>query len=582
MIDALYDAFNEKKDKMDFFKNFKLSHRFALLIGIFTLGFAVYGAWSFKTLNELKINGPVYQRIVQGKDLVADILPPPEYIIESYLVSLQIYGATEKSEQNTLIERLKALKADYDTRHEFWLKEGLENELAEIFLKQAHEPAVAFYATAFNQFVPAVQNQDKEAANAAMIRMRQAYETHRKVIDQVVQLTTKRGETDEAQAKDRIQTASWLLLVILGGSLAAGVGCATMIIRGVLSGLGGEPDYAAEITHQIARGDLTVKIEVKEKDQRSLLFDMKTMQEMLAKTVTNIKTAVDSVSVGSHQIAAGNHDLSSRTEEQASSLEQTASSMEELATTVKQNGDSARQASQLAISASEVATKGGAVVAQVVDTMGSINESARKIVDIIGVIDGIAFQTNILALNAAVEAARAGEEGKGFAVVAAEVRSLAQRSAGAAKEIKALISDSVEKVDVGAKLVDQAGATMNEVVSSVKRVTDIISEIAAASYEQNSGIEQIGQAISQMDQATQQNAALVEQAAAASESLQEQVENLVQLISIFKLDGVQAATAPSPAQLRSISQSKSSVALLAKKTSVKTIAVTPSKHRVAE
>jgi methyl-accepting chemotaxis protein len=232
-------------------------------------------------------------------------------------------------------------------------------------------------------------------------------------------------------------------------------------------------------------------------------------------------------------------DLSSRTEQQASSLEETAASMEELTSTVKQNADNARQANQLAVSASGVAVKGGHVVAQVVGTMSAINTSSKKIVDIIGVIDGIAFQTNILALNAAVEAARAGEQGRGFAVVAAEVRNLAQRSAAAAKEIKTLISDSVDKVEEGSKQVAEAGKTMDEIVGSVKRVTDIMAEITAASQEQTQGIEQINQAITQMDQVTQQNAALVEQAAAAAASLQEQASGLSQVVSVFKLDDSQ-------------------------------------------
>jgi methyl-accepting chemotaxis protein len=259
------------------------------------------------------------------------------------------------------------------------------------------------------------------------------------------------------------------------------------------------------------------------------------MSANLEKAVTKIREGTDSITSASGQIASGNADLSQRTEEQASSLEETASSMEELTSTVKQNADNARQANQLAAGASAVAVKGGEVVGQVVSTMSSINESSRKIVEIISVIDGIAFQTNILALNAAVEAARAGEQGRGFAVVASEVRSLAQRSAAAAKEIKGLITDSVSKVDDGTKLVGEAGKTMDEIVSSVKRVTDIMAEIAAASQEQSSGIEQVNQAVMQMDEVTQQNAALVEEAAAAAESMQEQAQSLTQAVSVFKL-----------------------------------------------
>jgi len=285
-----------------------------------------------------------------------------------------------------------------------------------------------------------------------------------------------------------------------------------------------------------------------------MLAAMKEMELQLSSIVRGIKSSSDTITGAASEIAAGNADLSSRTEQQASSLEETASSMEELTGTVKQNAENARQANQLAAGASSVAVKGGEVVSQVVSTMSSINESSRKIADIIGVIDGIAFQTNILALNAAVEAARAGEQGRGFAVVASEVRTLAQRSAAAAKEIKGLITDSVNKVGDGTRLVDQAGKTMQEIVESVKRVTDIMAEIAAASQEQTSGIEQVNQAIVQMDQATQQNAALVEQAAAAAESMQAQAQGLTKAVSIFKLSA--SATSPLPARGESKSEGK--------------------------
>jgi methyl-accepting chemotaxis protein len=299
---------------------------------------------------------------------------------------------------------------------------------------------------------------------------------------------------------------------------------------------------AVDLAKRVALGDLTAKVEARSKDETGeLMSALKDMNDALVRIVGEVRSGTETIATASAQIANGNLDLSSRTEQQASSLEETASSMEELTSTVKQNADNARQANTLAVSASEVASKGGDVVAQVVGTMGSINESAKKIVDIIGVIDGIAFQTNILALNAAVEAARAGEQGRGFAVVASEVRNLAQRSAAAAKEIKTLIGDSVEKVETGAKLVDQAGTTMEEIVESVKRVTDIISEISAASDEQRAGIEQVNQAISQMDQVTQQNASLVEEAAAAAEAMQDQSKTLAQVVSVFKLDGMQAA-----------------------------------------
>ncbi|HYD81153.1 MAG TPA: methyl-accepting chemotaxis protein [Paucimonas sp.] len=309
-----------------------------------------------------------------------------------------------------------------------------------------------------------------------------------------------------------------------------------------------EAVHAADV---IASGDLTITLEKKSDDEIGRLFGaFDSMQTKLVDTVRQINEGAGTIASASQEIASGNADLSSQTESQASSLEETASSMEELTSTVKQNADNARQANQLAMSASEVAKKGGEVVNQVVSTMGSINESARKIVDIISVIDGIAFQTNILALNAAVEAARAGEQGRGFAVVAAEVRNLAQRSAAAAKEIKALIGDSVEKVDAGSRLVEQAGATMDEIVTSVRHVTDIIGEITAASQEQSAGIEQVNQAIVQIDDTTQKNAALVEEAAAAAEALQEQAAKLAQLVHVFKLSNMAGAASPMPGAMR--------------------------------
>jgi methyl-accepting chemotaxis protein len=333
-------------------------------------------------------------------------------------------------------------------------------------------------------------------------------------------------------------------------ALLAGAGCSAWLARSIMQPLG----EAIFIAETVASGDLSKEFETERGgDFGRLLRGMGEMEDTLTDVVTRIKASTDSIVVASGQIAAGNQELSSRTEEQASSLEQTAASMEELTSTVKQNADNARQANQLALSASEVAVKGGSVVGQVVDTMASINASSRKIVDIIGVIDGIAFQTNILALNAAVEAARAGEQGRGFAVVASEVRSLAQRSAAAAKEIKGLIDDSVGKVDAGSALVGEAGKTMEEIVSGVKRVTDIIGEITAASHEQAQGIEQVNQAIAQMDQVTQQNAALVEEAAAAAQSLQEQADSLSQVVATFKLDDEESAAAsprPAPVQAR--------------------------------
>ena len=519
----------------------KLWHRFALLMVIIVAGFALYGAWSFKVLNHLKVNGPIYQRVVQGKDLIADILPPPEYIIESYLVSLQASSAPP-AERKTLIDNLKSLKKDYDTRHDFWAGEVLEADIKDLLLNGADKPAQEFYQIAFTQFVPALERDDTPAAAAALDAMKQRYSQHRAAVNQLVDLATKRNAGDEADAKAQIASSSAVMLAILFGAVGLAAAFLYGLARNLLRQLGGEPRYAAGIAGSIAAGDLALAIHTEPHDKHSLLAAMKAMQDGLVNIVGQIRRGTGTIASASVQISSGNQDLSARTEAQASALEQTTSSIEALTDAVKHNADNARQAQQLAVSASEVAVRGGTVVAQVVDTMGAINTSSKKIVDIISVIDGIAFQTNILALNAAVEAARAGEQGRGFAVVATEVRNLAQRSSAAAREIKTLIDDSVGTVDAGARLVDQAGITMDEVVSSVRRVTDIISDISSASEEQTAGIEKINQAIRQMDDVTQQNAALVEQAAAAAHSMQEQALHLSQAVSIFKLSDFMPAT----------------------------------------
>jgi methyl-accepting chemotaxis protein len=351
-------------------------------------------------------------------------------------------------------------------------------------------------------------------------------------VNKLVKLNVEGGDAASEAASVVYQNARITSIILLVVNISIGMALAMWVARIVAGPL----QEAVSLARDVADGDLTRSIDVRSACETGQLMQaLKDMTGNLQNLVSQVRHGTDTIATASSEIASGNQDLSSRTEEQASSLEETASSMEELTSTVKQNADNARQANQLAQSASGIALKGGNVVGQVVGTMASINESSRKIVDIISVIDGIAFQTNILALNAAVEAARAGEQGRGFAVVAGEVRNLAHRSAAAAKDIKLLISDSVEKVETGSALVNQAGETMNEIVTSITRVTDIMSEITSASVEQSAGIEQVNTAIVQMDQVTQQNAALVEQAAAAAESMQEQAAKLSEVVSVFKL-----------------------------------------------
>jgi methyl-accepting chemotaxis protein-1 (serine sensor receptor) len=424
----------------------------------------------------------------------------------------KLLAALPAGEERSLVEKFTAAHAAMGQGY---------HKAFEAFKAAAHDPAVGDNA---------VRGMDREPA---------------KLLDEAGDKLTAAGAAAASQADAAGKRATLislaLMLVVCTASLVGAVLFSKTITRPI--------GRAVDVARAVAAGDLSQQFDARGKDEVAmLLMALKDMQSSLVKVVGDVRGNAESVATASAQISQGNTDLSQRTEEQASALQQTAATMEELGTTVKQNADNAQQANQLAQAASTVAIKGGEVVGQVVGTMKGISESSKKIADIIGTIDGIAFQTNILALNAAVEAARAGEQGRGFAVVASEVRSLAQRSAEAAKEIKSLISDSTERVEQGTALVDQAGQTMGEVVSSIRRVTDIMGEISSASVEQSNGVAQVGQAISQMDQVTQQNAALVEESAAAADSLKSQAGTLVQVVSVFKLEhGEQLRTAPAAA-----------------------------------
>ena len=411
-------------------------------------------------------------------------------------------------EAKSLLQAINKAAQDYGASEGEFLRLGEAGTMEEAKkqLVERASPAEDRYVEAINRFVSALAEESRDASKDAT----STYENSRDV-----------------------------MAVLSGLAILLAVVVAYLFSRRLRIQLGGEPTYAARVASNIAHGDLSTHVQVRSGDESSLLHAMDKMTVSLRQLVGEVANRARVVAETSEQIAQGNLDLSQRTEEQASTLEETASSMEELTSTVLQNAESAKQANRLAVGASEVARKGGHAVGQVVSTMTAISESSRKIADIIAVIDSIAFQTNILALNAAVEAARAGEQGRGFAVVAAEVRNLAQRSAAAAKEIKTLIGDSVDKVDAGTRLVDAAGKTMDEIVGAVKGVTDLIAEIAAASQEQSSGIAQVNQAVTQMEQVVQQNASLVEEATAATESMKDQAGALLQTVSRFKLNGEQ-------------------------------------------
>ena len=525
---------------MNTFNNLRIGMRlgigFALLIAT-ALGIAVYARIALASVNTelhlltddriLKVD-----ELVEIKDNVNQIARSVRTIV---LTDIESVKASEGAEiDSARSKNLKLFKALEDT---ILMPQG------KALLKASAEARVPY-----NELVTKVTelgraNKDEEATALLLGDMRTVQLTYMATLDKLIGYQRELMKDSSKEVDAVVQRAGTMMMVIALLAAAAGAALAWLITRSIA----GPILRAVEVAETVARGDLRARIEVSSADETGQLMGaLKRMNEALVNTVSTVRGNADSVSTASSQIAQGNADLSQRTEEQAANLEQTAASMEELTATVRQNADTARAASQLASSASEVAGQGGEVVGRVVSTMQDISASSRKIADIIGVIDGIAFQTNILALNAAVEAARAGEQGRGFAVVASEVRSLAQRSAEAAKEIKSLIGASVDRVEVGTRLVGDAGQTMNEIVVQVKRVSDLLGEISAASLEQTAGIGQVGDAVAQLDQVTQQNAALVEESAAAAESLKYQAVQLAQAVAFFTMDerGATRSTAP--------------------------------------
>jgi len=476
------------------------------------------------------------QAVVQSldaKDLTADILPPPLYLIELRLVlSRAVEGtlALDKAEA----ERAR-LDKEYRERIAFWQGHplyGLETHV----LGNQHAEAQKLLAAA-PAVIKALASNDAAAAQAALKVADAHYQAHRAGVDTTVKYATSfaDGTVSDAERIDRFVFAAGLALFLLSATVLAWVGW--FVGRAVWHAAGGEPYEAAAIANAVAHGDLSVHVPVRSGDTTSVMAAMAHMCRQLSQTVGEVRASSEMIANGTREIASGNQDLSDRTERQASSLQQTASAMEQISGTVQHTAETANEATRLAQSASDVAARGAQAVQHMVATMDEITQSSRKIADITSVIDGIAFQTNILALNAAVEAARAGEQGRGFAVVASEVRSLAQRSAAAAREISALISGSVAKVEAGAIQAGTAGKTMNEIVGQVRQVTDLIAEISTATREQTGGIGMVSGAVTELDSSTQQNAALVEQSAAAAASLSAQAAKLVSTVSVFRVHG---------------------------------------------
>jgi len=475
--------------------------------------------------------GRSVERAMDAKDLTADILPPPLYLIELRLVIGMAMDGTLPVEQAG--RERQRLVAEFDARSEYWAKRALPG-LDERLSREQHAAALRFIA-ASGTVLEALARNDRGTAIASLDRAHRTYLEHRHAVDETVKsatvLATTAAAAYDATNRDVFRVQAVLFAVSTLAVLALGLWAQRLVMRVT----GGEPVEVARIANAVAQGDLTVVVPVPAGDETSVMAAMGRMRVSLGQLVAAVRASSDSIATGSQQIASGNMDLSVRTEQQAASLQETAAAMEQFGGTVLTSADTATQASQLAVSATQVAQRGADVMGQVVATMDEITLSSRRIGEITSVIDGIAFQTNILALNAAVEAARAGEQGRGFAVVATEVRTLAQRSATAAREITELIGQSVQKVESGAGLVSQAGETMHDIVDEVRRVAELISEISTATSEQSQGIGQMNTAVTQLDAATQQNAALVEQSAAAAGSLREQAQELVRTVGFFKL-----------------------------------------------
>lgn len=545
---------------MELLRNTKLVHRFMILIIWLTLGFVIYGFWSFKTLGELKVNGPIYQRIVQGKDLVADILPPPEYIIESYLVGLQL--VTSSSEQHAgLIERLQTLKSEYDTRHEFWSKQDLSAELQQLLLVQAHTPAIEFYDLAFKQFIPALHNGDSQTADRAMQQMKSAYDAHRRAVDQVVQLANQRVKIDEAEAAENIKLAMLTMLAVLIVAIVLCLIVALAISESVTGPLTAMQKTMLEIKN---RRDFTRRIELDSRDEvGSTAQSFNQLLETVHAALSQISNHADELSRASQALSVAAQQVAASSGQQSSAASSIAATVEQLNVSIGQVTDSAGNALKISRQSGEFSNQGGEIIHHAAGTMMQIaqtvqqtsttiedlGQQSKRISSVVQVIKDVADQTNLLALNAAIEAARAGEQGRGFAVVADEVRNLAKRTSKATEEISHMIetmqtstgnainvmSAAMSKADQGSSIASQAGEAINQIKRGSSQVVDVVKQISAALMEQNSASNNIAAHVEQVANMAETNNLAIERAADSALKLQELAGEMRATVASFKL-----------------------------------------------
>ncbi len=491
-----------------------------MLVGVFAFGFVASGIFSFRTLDQVKVNGPIYLGIVQQKDLLADILPPPEYLIESYLVTLQMLGA-DKDKLPVLVEKSKSLAKDFDDRQQYWMKELPSGEIKTLLVEKAYKPGKEFLELQSGQFIPALQSGNREAVAALLGQLEQKYGAHRAAIDELVRQATEQAAAQEKEAAALIAWKSTLSAAIMVLVLLSAGALSWWIIRGVMRQLGGDPALAADVANKVAQGDLGVQVVTRQGDSSSLLFAIKTMVAKLSHIIGEVNAAGDALNSAAGQVSQTAQSLSQSSSEQAASVEQTSASVEQMTASITHNTENTKRTESLATRSTREAGGGGEAVRETLEAMKQIAGKIR-------IVDDIAYQTNLLALNAAIEAARAGESGKGFAVVASEVRKLAERSQVAAKEIGELARNSVG-------MAERAGKLLDEMVPTIKKTSDLVQEIATASEEQSSGVSQINAAMGQLNKATQQNASASEELAATAEEMGGQAVQLQELMAFFHI-----------------------------------------------